>query len=50
MSDRLDVLKDTYAENLISLDRIHFAINEAVMAIPDLTAATKLEEEFGLET
>lgn len=36
LADKLDLMKDTYGEAIINLDNLLFAVNEAVMVIPDL--------------
>lgn len=38
MIDKLDQLKENYLDNLVDLDNVQFALDEAFTAIPDLTS------------
>lgn len=42
--DKLDRLKESYLDDIIELDNVIFALDEAVLAIPDLSSRVKKPE------
>ena len=39
--DKLDRLKESYLDDIIELDNVFFALDEAILAIPDLSSRLK---------
>ena len=44
--DKLDRLKETYLEDIIDIDNIQFALDAAVLAIPELTQRKVKKRRF----